>query len=557
LPGDLVSRARAYQAELARRGLRFAGTAADLELARAMLASGVAPEAAYSYLLEYGLISPETLAGHAAALDLPADSYAAGIVAAALRVRQGEKGVLPLSPNGLTFDQELARADILAGRNVFLAGDAGAGKTHLVEAVQEEGDFVVLAPTGVAALRAGGMTIHRFFGFPMGIIQDPGAFDARRWLDRHDWARPRKLIVDEVSMVRSDVFTAMDKALRSVARATGAEAAAGRPFGGAQVVAVGDFAQLPPVVTREERPVLTRLYGGPFAFDTPSWDELGFSKHHLRTQCRQGGGRFVAVLDAIRNRDVSVLPELNARVGAIPEDATILCARNDDARAVNLRKLAQVEGPSRAFAAEKRGEPVGEPPAEESLEVRKGMRVLLVVNRPGLGFVNGDTGTVLGMGLASLDEERGEEPVIRVALDRGRTVNVPRHSWERRRYVSNDVEVPVEGEDGELAVETQPVLKSEVVGVFCQFPVKYGWAVTIHKSQGMSLPRVGVDLGRGAWDHGQVYVALSRATSMEGLFLSRPLRPEEIVVHDRVLDFMKEEENKDSSKKETQAGIRP
>ena len=390
--------------------------------------------------------------------------------------------------------------------NLFVTGRAGTGKSTLLTALKDliAEEMVVLAPTGLAAVNVGGQTIHSFFGFPPRLIRPD---DIRRSRNGRLMRRLKFLVIDEVSMVRSDLMWAIDQSLR-VNRGRPREA-----FGGVRLALFGDLHQLPPVVNDAEvAEHLESAYGGPFFFSVAALSEgAGTSLIELAQVFRQKDEALLAVLNKIREgeADEDDLALLNERVHAIRslaegEPYVILTPTNAAAGRINLAYLDALSGAPRPYQAATTGEfSASAQPTEQTLMLKAGAKVMLLRNDPDRRWVNGTIARV-----SRLEEKRvwvevgGEEHEIEQA------------SWESRRYAYDKA--------AEKIVET-------VAGTFRQFPLRLAWALTIHKSQGLTLDKVYIDLGRGTFAHGQAYVALSRCRSLEGLALKRPLQPSDIL----------------------------
>lgn len=429
----------------------------------------------------------------------------------------------------LTVEQEEAVAAMLSGRNVFLTGEAGTGKSTVVREFcrRRAGECVILAPTGIAALNAGGSTIHSFFLLRPGLmtVDSVGSFGSG---SRIQVLRSAKtVIIDEASMVRSDLLSAVDIRLRQVAG--GAKRL--MPFGGKQVVLVGDFFQLPPVVrTEEERDYLDARLGGAFAFQADLWVAAQFACVCLKTVHRQGGdARFLAVLNALRHgrfeAAASVLNETCCRAWTQVLPPVCLCMTNRDADTVNRSACKRIGGTSRHFAAVVKDRfPESDFPTDADLELVVGARVMLLCNRRTkegeLEFANGDMGVVTGF------EGDGADAAVRVRLDKGGEFTVETYEWKNLSYVLE--------EDPKTHCR---VLRQCEVGSFEQIPLRLAYAVTVHKAQGLSLDRVYLRLGNGCFSHGQLYTALSRCRSLSGLRLDRPVRPEDLIIDDSVMNF--------------------
>jgi len=384
---------------------------------------------------------------------------------------------------------------------IFITGRAGTGKTRLLRHVAAHSDrqCAVVAPTGLAALNAGGQTIHSFFGLSPFTI---GSQIETRWLKRKLLRKVELLLVDEVSMVRADLLDGMDKALR-IARETDL------PFGDVQVVFFGDFLQLPPVVKQEDGHILHELgYRSPFAFDANVLREVSPSYIEMQTVHRQTDEDFVYLLGRLRAGDAEAVDDINElcqrphRAGAMP---VMLTATNKLADLYNERGLNSIPDAGQVFegkVADKFGQ--DRLPAPQLLLLKPRARVMAVRNDPQGRFVNGSLGTVISYDAGS----------VRVLFDkRAEPVDVESVTWESVRY---DV---VDG-----------TVTTKIVGSYKQVPLAPAWAITIHKSQGLTLDDVRIDLGRGAFASGQAYVALSRARTLEGLSLARPLKVSDLVL---------------------------
>lgn len=406
-------------------------------------------------------------------------------------------------------------------RSLFVTGKAGTGKSTLLQLFRNttRKKTAVLAPTGVAALNVQGQTIHSFFGFAPRIItaNEAGRRVAMKHLKRL-YQNLQVLVIDEISMVRADILDGMDRFLR-VNRENN------RPFGGVQVVFFGDLFQLPPVVTNDpvESAYFQDYYETPYFFSAKVMQEPEFTLDmlELRKVYRQESRHFLRLLEAIRinQLDYDDLDDLNERVGPQPdpsEDYITLCARNATAEKINRLALEQLSSREITFEAEVKG--AFDPalyPTESMLRLRLGAQVMFVKNDPEKNFVNGSIGKVV-----QLDSET---VVVEITADNGvkRKVDVSIMDWEIMRYKA----------DATGGIDT------ESIGSFRQYPLKLAWAITIHKSQGKTFDRVLIDLGGGAFEHGQLYVALSRCRTLEGIILKQRIRPQDVITDERVVDF--------------------
>lgn len=430
-----------------------------------------------------------------------------------------EKAAVPDLPV-FTLSAEFSHVldELETGQNLFITGKAGTGKSTLLQLFRRTTNrrVAVLAPTGVAALNIGGQTIHSFFGFPPHLFNPKELKRKKRF--QQLFAQLDTLIIDEISMVRADLLDHIDYFIRLNLGST-------RPFGGIQLVLFGDLFQLPPVVSSAaERQFFSLTYSSPYFFAAHVMQYFDFQSIELTKAYRQENRIFLRLLDAIRlNRaDADELQLLNSR--HIPDFQSekhyiTLSARNITVDTINRRELAAIEHPARSYVASIQGDfPHSQYPAEAVLSLKQDARVMLLRNDPGRQFVNGSLGKVVAL----------TDDIIKVQLEdedatEGKIVDVTPVVWEIIRYVFD---------------KNQPdQLTTEVIGSFRQFPLRLAWAVTIHKAQGKTFDRVLVDLGGGAFEHGQTYVALSRCRSLEGVVLRQPLRQRDILVDEQVVDY--------------------
>ena len=397
---------------------------------------------------------------------------------------------------------------------VLLIGRAGTGKSHFIRSLVDANPGypqALLAPTGLAAMNIGGQTVHSFFGFPPRPLI--GATEKPHWFFTRTARAISRLIVDEVSMLRADVLDAMDHHLK-VARKSS------RPFGGVQMLLVGDFYQLPPVVRGEEGALLEEAgYASPYAFSAHCLRDAPLAAVELTEVHRQTNHDFIALLSAIRERRgveeaVTILNTV-CLDRALPKRPVLLCATNAVADKYNVQGLAALEGQPARYTGGFEGETpktLGDRfPAPMELMLKRGARVIFTQNDPEGRWVNGSLGTVKAL----------EASLVTVLLDVGEEVDVERATWPQARWSWN-------------AKENRMEVKEEFK--YVQFPLAPAWALTIHKAQGMTLSAVEIDLGRGAFAPGQTYVALSRARSMESVRLARPLSPRDVQVDPAIAD---------------------
>lgn len=411
-----------------------------------------------------------------------------------------------------------ALAAIDAGAPVVLiTGRAGTGKTTLIRYLRHRpgGEKqAVVAPTGVAAMNAGAQTIHSFFHFPSVFLDAKNLPEGRRFGVLY--SRMTRLVIDEISMVRADLLDAMDARLREIRNDP-------RHFGGVQVIMVGDFLQLPPVVEQEHRPLLHALgYRSPFSFSAHVLQNAPVSVVSLEQVHRQEEQEFIELLGRIRTGESAneVVNVLNARchgqhrAGVTP---LLLTPTRAAADRYNRAGLAALPGEPCYFHAEITGKleiDKDRLPVPEHLQLRVGARVMAAKNDSQGRWINGSLGTV----------SRLEPKCAYVKFDRSNEEHpVTAASWEKVRQIWNHAENKIE---------------NQVIGAYKQLPLLPAWAITIHKAQGLTLDDVRIDLGHGAFESGQVYVALSRVRTIAGLSFARPLREADLKANPMVVEFM-------------------
>ena len=426
----------------------------------------------------------------------------------------------PVWPTGIAPTPEFETAlDYIGKRHgdLFVTGRAGTGKSTLLRVLRDTlgQSCAVVAPTGLAGVQVGGQTIHSFFGLPPRLIQPE---DIRKGRNGAVMRRLDTLIIDEVSMVRADLMHGIDMSLR-LNRGRSKE-----PFGGVQLVLFGDLHQLPPVVDNDSAGYLHETFGGPFFFNAPAFRDGRCVLLELGHVFRQSDEGFIRVLNAIREGDAGPdeLELLNERVAPLARlrdagDAVILTTTNAAAARVNQAFLQALPADQKAFSATVTGEySPGAYPTDADLVLKVGAKVILIRNDTTLRrWVNGT--------LATVSRIEGERVWIKIgpALD-GAEHELEPIAWESIRFAYDTA---------------KDEITRTVVGTFSQLPVRLAWALTIHKAQGLTLDRVYIDLGRGAFAHGQTYVALSRCRTLEGLRLGRPLRPGDIMFDRSALGY--------------------
>ena len=407
--------------------------------------------------------------------------------------------------------------DLLANQPppvLFVTGSAGTGKSTLIQIIREKlkKNLVVVAPTGVAALRVNGQTIHTFFRFPPKPQPSPRRLhgESRRIIDGMDL-----LVIDEVSMVRADLLDAIDASLRRNTESPNI------PFGGKTVLLVGDLHQLPPVIaTEEEGRLFQERYDSPYFFSAECLGHTQLVTKNLSKPFRQVDDTFIDLLNDIRvGRNLAeAVQVLNDTTGYMRrESLLILTTVNAKARQYNENQLRILEQKDWCFEGVLEGDwserkvPL---PAPRSLRLKKDAQVMFVKN--GDGWVNGTVGRVVDLDDKAIEVELLSEP------RKGSTVAVQRESWDRYEYQWN---------------EERRTIDIRTIGTYRQFPFILAWAVTIHKAQGLTLDDVNIDLGRGTFAPGQAYVALSRCRTMNGISFSRPLEIEDVLCDQRIVDF--------------------
>ena len=412
-------------------------------------------------------------------------------------------------------------------QSLFLTGKAGTGKSTFLRYVCSEvkKKHVILAPTGIAAINAGGSTLHSFFKLPFHpLLPDDPRFSHHRLREFLKYKKSHikllneveLIIIDEISMVRADIIDFIDRLLRVYCRNMR------EPFGGKQMLFIGDVYQLEPVVKGDERDILSRFYPNPYFFSARVFREMSLVSIELKKVYRQKDAGFIAALDHIRCNEITdlELKLLNTRYQAesSPADGSlniVLATRRDNVDFINQNELEKLPGDVITMTGRIQGDfPETSLPTLLQLEVKKGAQVIFVKNDADKRWVNGTLGTISDIDIE--DEE------LRVITEEGNEVMVQPERWSNVRYTYNEKEKKIEEEE---------------LGTFTQFPIRLAWAITIHKSQGLTFNHVTIDFTGGTFAGGQAYVALSRCTSLDGLILKKPIARSDVFVNPEVVKF--------------------
>lgn len=412
-----------------------------------------------------------------------------------------------------------------AGQSVFITGNAGTGKSTLIRYFMDKSNrnIVVAAPTGVAALNVDGYTLHRLFGYSaLTTIQDIKSGDAKPGKFSPIIRKLDTLVIDEVSMVRADLFDMVVATLERFGPKPGT------PFGGVQLVLVGDLYQLPPVVREDEKEYFKTFYDSPYFFSAHSYSKRLFPTINLTKVFRQlGDDRLVNMLNAIRTgrTTTATLAEINSRTNSDFDPSgdefwLTLGTTNRIVDATNRRRLSQLPGEAITSFAKISGDTDGfEPPTPLELTFKIGAQVMMLSNDPARRWVNGSIGVITDV---IIDEQMADASIdVQVILTTGSIIEFSTHTWDITRPTTRG-----------------GTLRKETVGSFTQLPFKLAWAITIHKSQGQTLNRAIIDLSGGTFASGQLYVALSRCKSLEGIVLKRAIQPKDLKTDFRIREFL-------------------